>query len=506
MEKRKLFINFIAGVFGGLLVLLVYTFSTNQNTNTVKQRNNYEQIEQENGFVRKAVDSNQSGTINSRTAGLSSPVGMLENEMVSAAQKTVDAVVHVKTAYVQQYSYGNPFLEYFFGQGSQRKSQPVVGSGSGVIISDDGYIVTNNHVIDKAQKIKVVLNDKREFDAELVGSDPGTDIALLKIDENNLPHVKAANSDNVQIGEWVLAVGNPFNLTSTVTAGIVSAKARNINILRDQQYPIESYIQTDAAVNKGNSGGALVNMKSELVGINSAILSPSGAYSGYSFAIPVNIVRKVVSDIIKYGEVQRAVLGVEIRDINKELVEKHNLDKIEGVFIANVTDDGAAKEAGLKSGDVILEINDVKINSVAELTGQIGRYRPGEKVNITIKRANKKKQIDVILRNMHGTTKIIKADEYLAILGADFQKLSTSDQRRLGIETGVKVVDLMNEGALKKAGVKEGFVITYIQGKKIAHVDDIKRVIRNIGYGVEIEIEGMYPGGRYIYVYRVELE
>ena len=426
-------------------------------------------------------------------------------DFTTAAENSVNAVVHVTSKYnLRNEYYGNPLYEFFFGD--QYSRQPAVSFGSGVIITDDGYIVTNNHVIEQSDEIQVVLNDKRTYTAELVGTDPGTDLALLKIDGKDLPFIAMGNSDDIKVGEWVLAVGNPFNLTSTVTAGIVSAKARNINILRDQQYPIESYIQTDAAVNKGNSGGALVNMKSELVGINSAILSPSGAYSGYSFAIPVNIVRKVVSDIIKYGEVQRAVLGVEIRDINKELVEKHNLDKIEGVFIANVTDDGAAKEAGLKSGDVILEINDVKINSVAELTGQIGRYRPGEKVNITIKRANKKKQIDVILRNMHGTTKIIKADEYLAILGADFQKLSTSDQRRLGIETGVKVVDLMNEGALKKAGVKEGFVITYIQGKKIAHVDDIKRVIRNIGYGVEIEIEGMYPGGRYIYVYRVELE
>jgi len=426
-------------------------------------------------------------------------------DFTTAAENSVNAVVHVTSKYnLRNDYYGNPLYEFFFGD--QYSRQPAVSFGSGVIITDDGYIVTNNHVIEQSDEIQVVLNDKRTYTAELVGTDPGTDLALLKIDGKDLPFIAMGNSDDIKVGEWVLAVGNPFNLTSTVTAGIVSAKARNINILRDQQYPIESYIQTDAAVNKGNSGGALVNMKSELVGINSAILSPSGAYSGYSFAIPVNIVRKVVSDIIKYGEVQRAVLGVEIRDINKELVEKHNLDKIEGVFIANVTDDGAAKEAGLKSGDVILEINDVKINSVAELTGQIGRYRPGEKVNITIKRANKKKQIDVILRNMHGTTKIIKADEYLAILGADFQKLSTSDQRRLGIETGVKVVDLMNEGALKKAGVKEGFVITYIQGKKIAHVDDIKRVIRNIGYGVEIEIEGMYPGGRYIYVYRVELE
>jgi len=426
-------------------------------------------------------------------------------DFTTAAENSVNAVVHVTSKYnLRNEYYGNPLYEFFFGD--QYSRQPAVSFGSGVIITDDGYIVTNNHVIEQSDEIQVVLNDKRTYTAELVGTDPGTDLALLKIDGKDLPFIAMGNSDDIKVGEWVLAVGNPFNLTSTVTAGIVSAKARNINILRDQQYPIESYIQTDAAVNKGNSGGALVNMKSELVGINSAILSPSGAYSGYSFAIPVNIVRKVVSDIIKYGEVQRAVLGVEIRDINKELVEKHNLDKIEGVFIANVTDDGAAKEAGLKSGDVILEINDVKINSVAELTGQIGRYRPGEKVNITIKRANKKKQIDVILRNMHGTTKLIKADEYLAILGADFQKLSTSDQRRLGIETGVKVVDLNDDGALKKAGVKEGFVITYIQGKKIAHVDDIKRVIRNIGYGVEIEIEGMYPGGRYIYVYRVELE
>ena len=426
-------------------------------------------------------------------------------DFTTAAENSVNAVVHVTSKYnLRNDYYGNPLYEFFFGD--QYSRQPAVSFGSGVIITDDGYIVTNNHVIEQSDEIQVVLNDKRTYTAELVGTDPGTDLALLKIDGKDLPFIAMGNSDDIKVGEWVLAVGNPFNLTSTVTAGIVSAKARNINILRDQQYPIESYIQTDAAVNKGNSGGALVNMKSELVGINSAILSPSGAYSGYSFAIPVNIVRKVVSDIIKYGEVQRAVLGVEIRDINKELVEKHNLDKIEGVFIANVTDDGAAKEAGLKSGDVILEINDVKINSVAELTGQIGRYRPGEKVNITIKRANKKKQIDVILRNMHGTTKLIKADEYLAILGADFQKLSTSDQRRLGIETGVKVVDLNDDGALKKAGVKEGFVITYIQGKKIAHVDDIKRVIRNIGYGVEIEIEGMYPGGRYIYVYRVELE
>src|SRR6056297_1741550 len=426
-------------------------------------------------------------------------------DFTTAAENSVNAVVHVTSKYnLRNDYYGNPLYEFFFGD--QYSRQPAVSFGSGVIITDDGYIVTNNHVIEQSDEIQVVLNDKRTYTAELVGTDPGTDLALLKIDGKDLPFISMGNSDDILVGEWVLAVGNPFNLTSTVTAGIVSAKARNINILRDQQYPIESYIQTDAAVNKGNSGGALVNMKSELVGINSAILSPSGSYSGYSFAIPVNIVRKVVSDIIKYGEVQRAVLGVEIRNVNKALVEEYNLDKIEGVFIAGVSDDGAAKEAGLKFGDVILEINEVKINSIAELTAQIGKYMPGEKVNITIKRDDKKKQIDVILRNMHGTTKIIKADEYLAILGANFKQLTSSDKRRLGIETGVKVVDIKDDGALKKAGVKEGFVITYIQGERISQANDIKQVIRKTGYGVEIEINGMYPGGRYIYVYRVELE
>jgi len=426
-------------------------------------------------------------------------------DFTTAAENSVNAVVHVTSKYnLRNEYYGNPLYEFFFGD--QYSRQPAVSFGSGVIITEDGYIVTNNHVIEKSDEIQVVLNDRRTYTAELVGTDPGTDLALLKIDGKDLPFISMGNSDDILVGEWVLAVGNPFNLTSTVTAGIVSAKARNINILRDQQYPIESYIQTDAAVNKGNSGGALVNMESELVGINSAILSPSGSYSGYSFAIPVNIVRKVVSDIIKYGEVQRAVLGVEIRNVNKALVEEYNLDKIEGVFIAGVSDDGAAKEAGLKFGDVILEINEVKINSIAELTAQIGKYMPGEKVNITIKRDDKKKQIDVILRNMHGTTKIIKADEYLAILGANFKQLTSSDKRRLGIETGVKVVDIKDDGALKKAGVKEGFVITYIQGERISQANDIKQVIRKTGYGVEIEINGMYPGGRYIYVYRVELE
>ncbi|MDY6802153.1 MAG: Do family serine endopeptidase [Bacteroidota bacterium] len=495
MKAQNLLGNVVISLLSAFLAIIIYANFYEKELTQVPDAE-----QQKQSTLELINDSNQV----KYTQYPVSPLGEIF-DFTTAAENSVNAVVHVTSKYnLRNDYYGNPLYEFFFGDRYSR--QPAVSFGSGVIITDDGYIVTNNHVIEKSDEIQVVLNDRRTYTAELVGTDPGTDLALLKIDGKNLPFIAMGNSDDIKIGEWVLAVGNPFNLTSTVTAGIVSAKARNINILQDQRYPIESYIQTDAAVNKGNSGGALVNMQSELVGINSAILSPSGAYSGYSFAIPVNIVRKVVSDIIKYGEVQRALLGVEIRDVTEELVEKYNLDKIEGVLIAGVTDDGAAKEAGLKSGDVILEINDVKINSVAELTGQIGRYRPGEKVNITIKRANKKKQIDVILRNMYGTTKIIKADEYLAILGADFQKLSTSDQRRLGIKTGVKVVDIKNDGALKKAGIKEGFVITYIQGEKISHVDDIKQVLRNIGLGVEVEIEGMYPGGKYIYVYRVELE
>lgn len=330
-------------------------------------------------------------------------------DFTEAAEKSIHAVVHVTSKYnLENDDYYNiTIYEWLFG-GRQRQSS--VSFGSGVIISEDGYIVTNYHVVEESDEIQVVLNDKRTFTAELVGTDPSTDIALLKLESTNLPYISFGNSDILKVGEWVLAVGNPFNLTSTVTAGIVSAKARNINILRDQSnYPVESYIQTDAAVNRGNSGGALVDLKGELVGINSAIISPSGSYSGYSFAIPINLVKKVVDDIMKYGEVQRAILGVTIKNIDSEIAEKYNLDKIEGILIIGVGKDGAAKDAGIKEGDVILKINDIKVNSTAELTEQIGKYSPGDKVYVTIKRNNKRKQFNVLLRNMHGNTKIVKS-------------------------------------------------------------------------------------------------
>ncbi|KAB2821325.1 MAG: trypsin-like serine protease, partial [Paludibacter sp.] len=306
-----------------------------------------------------------------------------ETDFTVAAELTVNAVVHVKVkseVQVSQFGGRDQLFEYFFGpQFRQQQPQIREGAGSGVIISEDGYIVTNNHVIDKSKEIEVVLNDKRTYSATVVGADPNTDIALLKIDEKNLPYIIFGNSDSLKVGEWVLAVGNPFNLTSTVTAGIVSAKARNINILNSAM-PIESFIQTDAAVNPGNSGGALVNQRGELVGINTAIASRTGSYAGYSFAVPTTIVRKVVDDLKEFGEVQRALLGVVITTVTADVAQDYNLGKIEGVYVDNVSDNGAAKEAGIRSGDVIIAVGNKKVNTNAELQEAVSQYRPGDDV------------------------------------------------------------------------------------------------------------------------------
>ncbi|MCG8701675.1 MAG: trypsin-like peptidase domain-containing protein, partial [Bacteroidales bacterium] len=312
------------------------------------------------------------------------PDNMGANNFVYAAEQSVEAVVHVKTKSVRE-SY-NPILDFFYNDGTNR--QEVVGFGSGVIISDDGYIVTNNHVIDGSSQVSVTLNDKREFDAEIIGTDPSTDLALLKVKGEGFQYVEWGNSDALKVGEWVLAVGNPFNLTSSVTAGIVSAKGKNIGIIRDE-YRMESFIQTDAAVNRGNSGGALVNVKGELVGINTAIISPSGGYAGISFAVPVSIVQKVVRDLIEYGKVQRAVLGISITDVTAELAKEKDLDKIEGVYVLGVQDGGAAKAVGIKEGDVIISVGDVKVNSSGELQEQVSRYRPNDKVKVLVKRGEK---------------------------------------------------------------------------------------------------------------------
>lgn len=428
----------------------------------------------------------------SRTVSMATAVSGPTN-FTEAAKKTIDGVVHVKTLTEASASAPNNLYEFFFGNPYHR-NVPKQTSGSGVIVNEDGYIVTNNHVIQGTDKIEVTLNNNRSYPAELIGSDPATDIALIKIDETNLPTVKLGNSDNLQIGEWVLAVGNPFNLTSTVTAGIVSAKARNINILQDR-FAVEAFIQTDAAVNPGNSGGALVNTAGELVGINTAIASQTGSFTGYSFAVPVNIVKKIVADIMEFGTVQRAMLGVSIRNIDNELMDEMALKDTEGAFVLGISENSAAQEAGIKEGDIILKINDHKIKNVPELQEQISKYRPGDKVKILIRRKGKLKKIKTVLKNAAGTTEIVQKND-IAILGASFEPVGNKLKEKLGLKYGVKITDIKS-GKLMKAGVKKGYIITLMNRQPIKSAEDIKRVLNKVQGGVMIE--GIYPDGTTAY-------
>lgn len=319
-------------------------------------------------------------------------------DFTEAAERSVEAVVHVKTRYYQQ-QYVDPLYQFFFGRSQQIQQPSAMGSGSGVILSEDGYIVTNNHVIDGTRDIEVVLNDKRTFAAQLIGRDPNTDLALLKIDASGLPTIAIGNSDDLKVGEWVLAVGNPFNLTSTVTAGIVSAKARSINALQADM-KIESFIQTDAAVNPGNSGGALVNTRGELVGINTAIASQTGSYAGYAFAIPTSIMQKVVGDLRQFGSVQRALLGIRMMDINQEVKDRLGLDSMEGVYVAEVAKGSAADRAGMQPGDVIVQVDGHTINSSSQLQEQIGRKDPGNQVVVLVRRGRQSITLEVTLSGL----------------------------------------------------------------------------------------------------------
>lgn len=414
----------------------------------------------------------------------------------TAAESAVPTVVHVKTTYARRM--GNQFMDpfqFFWGQPSPQQAPQAQSTGSGVIISEDGYIVTNNHVIENAETVEVTLDDKRTFTAKVIGADPSTDLALLKVDEKGLPFSVYGNSDDVKVGEWVLAVGNPFNLTSTVTAGIVSAKARNIHILPDQKFPIESFIQTDAAVNPGNSGGALINTNGELIGINAAIASNTGSYSGYSFAIPVAIVKKVVDDILEFGKVQRGFIGVSIKDINSELAKEKDFNNLNGVYVSGLTEDGAAEKAGIKEGDIITKINGATIKTSPELQEQVGRYRPGDKILVTVMRNKTEKEIPVILRNKEGNTKVIR-DEVVNSLGAKLESVDQDEYRKLGIQGGVRIKDLEN-GKLKSAGINEGFIITSIDNKVVKNADDLTNYLKEKKGGVLIE--GVYPNGMRAY-------
>ena len=415
-------------------------------------------------------------------------------DFTAAANTSIHAVVHVKTEYARKNSMYDNFFNFhdFFGDSPYSQQGPLQGAGSGVIISPDGYIVTNNHVVQDASKIEIVLNDKRSYEGTIVGTDPSTDLAVVRIKETNLPFLNYGNSDELQIGEWVLAVGNPFNLTSTVTAGIVSAKARNINILgTPDNTSIESFIQTDAAVNRGNSGGALVNTRGELVGINAAIASGNGFYAGYSFAIPVNIVKKVVGDLIDFREVQRAFLGVSIREIDSKLAEEQGIKELRGVFVQEVNDGSAAKEAGIVRGDVITSVNKMTVNSTSELLEQVSRYRPGEKIVVGVSRKGTDKNFNVTLLNRAGTTGLVKteAKDVMPMLGAKIQVAPQDVLRKLGLDHGVQVTEL-SDGLLRNAGVREGYVITEIDKKPIRNLDDLNKILSSKSGG--ILLEGVY--------------
>jgi serine protease Do len=422
--------------------------------------------------------------------------GQLLPDFTVAANLTIHAVVHIKTEYARKNSmYDNffDFRDFFGGQMPNNQQQPVMAAGSGVIISQDGYIVTNNHVVQDATTINVTLNDKRTYTASVISTDPSTDLAVIKIDESNLPFIIYGNSDEVKIGEWVLAVGNPFNLTSTVTAGIVSAKARNINILGSPDgSAIESFIQTDAAINPGNSGGALVNTRGELIGINAAIASGTGYYAGYSFAIPVNIVKKVVDDMLKFGEVQRAFIGVSIREVDSKLAKEEGLSELRGVYVADVTDNGSAKEAGIHSGDIIISVDGTAVNSSSELLEVIGQHSPGDKVNLEVSRDGKVSNFSVKLRNKAGTTLVVKKEEQDVdeLLGATFAVAPSDLMKKLGINHGVQVASL-RDGILLDAGIRQGFVITEIDKKPVFASSDLKNALKNKSGGVLIE--GIYP-------------
>ncbi len=439
-----------------------------------------------------------------------------------AAEKVMPAVVHIKSTQSRRVAspnrqgsdpfrdfFNEDFFERFFGprmeQDNRRAPQPIVGAGSGVIINKQGYIVTNNHVIDNADDIEVTLNDNRSYKATVVGTDPTTDIALLKIDGNNLVSLPLVDSDEIRVGEWVLAVGNPFNLNSTVTAGIVSAKGRNINILRTE-YAIESFIQTDAAINPGNSGGALVNLQGGLVGINTAIASNTGSYAGYGFAVPANIVSKVVEDLLKHGVVQRGVLGVSITNVNNQLIAEKNLklDGFEGAYVDSVVQKSAAESAGIKQGDVILSVNDQNVRNSSELIGLIGRHRPGDEVKLKINRDGKERDVKVKLKNLEGNTEFIAKEvrsETLSLLGADLETVDNKIAKEMKIDGGVKVKKL-NPGKLRSSTMmREGFIITKVDGEKVKSVEELDKILKSKSGGVMLE--GVYPDAQGVYYYAV---
>ncbi|HWK04414.1 MAG TPA: trypsin-like peptidase domain-containing protein [Puia sp.] len=433
-----------------------------------------------------------------------------------AASAAIPATVHIKTKTIRTVSNNlpkrNPFSDLFgidpddmFGGGNGMRSMPEMASGSGVIISNDGYIVTNNHVVDGADEVTVTLSNRKSFKAKVIGTDPSSDIAVVKIDAQGLPFLIYGNSDNVKVGNWVLAVGYPLTLETTVTAGIVSAKGRTLDInKRQSQSPVESFIQTDAAVNPGNSGGPLINTDGQLIGINSAIASPTGSYAGYSFTIPVNIVKKIVSDIMKFGTPQRAFLGIQYpRDnMSDDQKKEQGIKDGEGVYVMDVTPDGAAFPAGIKKGDLITKVNGMTVLSGAEMVGQIATFSPGEKITVTYRRDGQEFTVPVTLRNNSGTTTVVKTS-VLDKLGAQLKTLAKKDAATLEVKGGVVVQSVTENGLMDKSRIQEGFIILKANGQEVKSVEELQKILEKATGTVKLE--GVFSGYEGVYSYPLRL-
>ena len=459
--KKGLLIVALAAVAGGLTAWIVAKSAMPETAGTITQ----------------VVGDSQYRTVN-----LS-----LDNypDFTYAAESAIDAVVYVKVVSREMSRQAPSIFDFFFGYGGTPQERERVGSGSGVIIREDGYIVTNNHVIEGATDIEVTLTNNKTFKAELIGTDPATDVALIKVDAQGLPVIPFGDSDKLRLGEWVLAIGSPYNLRSTVTAGIVSAKGRSIPD-NSREFKIESFIQTDAAVNPGNSGGALVDKAGNLVGINTAIVSKTGAYAGYSFAVPVNIVKRIVDDLMDFGSVRRAVLGVVMSPITQEIADKLKLSSLNGVYIVEVSPGSAAEQAGVKKEDVLVKIDSVQVTNASSVQEMVSGFYPGDKATLTVIRGGKEKELEVTFKGTAQENGTVTEDGSVAFYGSAIKEASKETKERLGIKSGVEIVSV-GPGKIMDAGVTEGFVILYVNDQPVSKPQDVINIIKKSKRAVFIE-------------------
>ena len=459
--KKGLLIVALAAVAGGLTAWIVAKSAMPETAGTITQ----------------VVGDSQYRTVN-----LS-----LDNypDFTYAAESAIDAVVYVKVVSREMSRQAPSIFDFFFGYGGTPQERERVGSGSGVIIREDGYIVTNNHVIEGATDIEVTLTNNKTFKAELIGADPATDVALIKVDAQGLPVIPFGDSDKLRLGEWVLAIGSPYNLRSTVTAGIVSAKGRSIPD-NSREFKIESFIQTDAAVNPGNSGGALVDKAGNLVGINTAIVSQTGAYAGYSFAVPVNIVKRIVDDLMDFGSVRRAVLGVVMSPITQEIADKLKLSSLNGVYIVEVSPGSAAEQAGVKKEDVLVKIDSVQVTNASSVQEMVSGFYPGDKATLTVIRGGKEKELEVTFKGTAQENGTVTEDGSVAFYGSAIKEASKETKERLGIKSGVEIVSV-GPGKIMDAGVTEGFVILYVNDQPVSKPQDVINIIKKSKRAVFIE-------------------